>query len=171
VSSSSRDEALGRLSQEVRAWQVEQEMFDAALAELAGLNRTDWRCLDLLTTRGPMTAGQLSTAAHLTTGAVTAVVDHLEAAGYVRRVGDPNDRRRVIVEPTEEVGRRAAVVFGPLIEDDRQQLAAFDAEQLATIIEFVRLQRVLLEKHTARVHDLRDAGRGLGRRTTGGRAP
>jgi hypothetical protein len=30
------------------AWQVDQDLFDSAVAELAGLNRTDWRRLDLL---------------------------------------------------------------------------------------------------------------------------
>jgi len=39
-----------------------QEMFDAVAAELAGLNRTDWRCLDILGTRGSMTAGELAKA-------------------------------------------------------------------------------------------------------------
>jgi hypothetical protein len=34
----------------------------------------------------------------LTTGAITGVLDRLEAAGYVRRVPDPTDRRRLTVE-------------------------------------------------------------------------
>ena len=103
-----RNAALTALTAEVRGWQVDQEIFDGSVAELAGLHRTQWRCLDILTTRGPLTAGQLARATRLTTGAVTAVVDQLEAAGYVRRIRDPDDRRRVIIEPNEEIGRRAA---------------------------------------------------------------
>ena len=95
-----RETALANLGHEIRGWQADQEIFDGVVAELAGLNRTDWRCLDILGTRGPMNAGQLAEAARLTTGALTAVVDHLEAAGLVRRVRDTVDRRKVIIETT-----------------------------------------------------------------------
>jgi DNA-binding MarR family transcriptional regulator len=133
-------------------------MFDAVAAELAGLNRTDWRCLDLLGTRGSMTAGQLADAAHLTTGAVTGVLDHLEAAGLVRRVRDTADRRRVIVQVTDEVERRAARAYGPLIEESAEVMGVFDVDQLEVITDFVRRERGLLTRHTARLHEMR-AGR------------
>jgi DNA-binding MarR family transcriptional regulator len=154
MSSDSRKGALAALSAEVRGWQVDQEMFDAAVAELAGLNRTQWRCLDILSTRGPLTAGQLADASHLTTGAVTAVVDHLELLGLVRRVRDTVDRRRVFVEPTDEMNRRAATVFGPFIADTATELAAFDAGQLELITDFMRRERGLLAKHTTRLREL-----------------
>jgi len=125
-------------------------------AELAGLNRTDWRCLDILGTRGSMTAGQLAEAAHLTTGAVTGVLDHLEAAGLVRRVRDSVDRRRVIIETTDEVQRRGAPVYGPLIKENVEALSDFDADQLELITDFIRRQRGLLTTHTARLHEMRD---------------
>jgi DNA-binding MarR family transcriptional regulator len=145
---------MAALNREVRGWQADQEMFDAVAAELAGLNRTDWRCLDLLGTRGSMTAGQLAEAAHLTTGAVTGVLDHLEAAGLVRRVRDTGDRRRVIVQVTDEVERRAARAYGPLIKESAEVMAVFDAVQLEVITEFVRRERGLLTKHTARLHEM-----------------
>lgn len=143
------------MNQEVRGWQADQELFDALVADLAGLNRTDWRCLDLLGTRGAMTAGRLAEAAHLSTGAVTGVLDHLESAGLVRRVRDTVDRRRVIVEITAEVARRAAPVYGPLMQESAEVLSIFDADQLELITEFLRRQRGLLARHTARLHDLR----------------
>jgi len=151
MSRGQRGAAEGRLNAEVRGWQADQELFDAAAAELAGLNRTQWRCLDILGTRGPLTAGQLGEAARLTTGAVTAVVDQLEAAGLVRRERDTVDRRRVIIGATEEVARRGAPVYGPLMEDAGRLLRAFDADQLKVIADFVDGQRELLISHTARV--------------------
>jgi DNA-binding MarR family transcriptional regulator len=149
-----RKKALASLGREVRGWQADQEMFDSVVAELAGLNRTDWRCLDLLGTRGPMTAGQLAEAAHLTSGAVTGVLDHLEDAGLVRRVRDTADRRRVIVETTPEVERRAAPVYGPMMSDIDEALRIFDADQLEVIIDFVQRERALLTRHTDRVHEM-----------------
>jgi DNA-binding MarR family transcriptional regulator len=145
---------MAELTAEVRGWQSDQELFDDAVATLAGLNRTDWRCLDILSTRGPLTAGQLAEAARLTTGAVTGVVDHLEAVGLVRRVRDTADRRRVIVETTDEMQHQAAEVYGPLIADSAQALSVFDAGQLGTITEFVRRERGVLGRQTERVRGL-----------------
>ncbi|HEY7130982.1 MAG TPA: MarR family transcriptional regulator, partial [Candidatus Limnocylindrales bacterium] len=51
---------------------------------------------------GATTAGRLSEITGLTSGAVTRVIDRLEQAGYVRRIPDPADRRRVIVEVVPE---------------------------------------------------------------------
>jgi DNA-binding MarR family transcriptional regulator len=163
MSRRSRRAILADLGAEVRAWQADQEVFDATAAELAGLNRTDWRCLDILGTRGPMTAGQLADAAMLTTGAVTGVLDHLETAGLVRRVRDTSDRRRVIVEVTEEVGRRAEPLYGPLMADSTESLSIFDENQLEVIIEFVRRERELLGRHTARARGMLADRAGVGR--------
>ena len=153
--SRARDQALAGLNAEVRGWQADQELFDSLVMERVGINRTDWRCLDILGTRGPMTAGQLAAAVRLTTGAVTGVLDRLEAAGLVRRVRDTSDRRRVIVEVTDEVDRLAAPVYGPLIADASKAHAAFDADKLELITRFIRLERELLAKHTARVAAMR----------------
>src|SRR5438128_12206627 len=155
-----REGALAALGAEVRGWQADQEHFDSAVAQVAGLNPTDWRCLDILGTRGPMTAGQLAEAAHLTTGAVTGVLDHLEAAGLVRRERDTADRRRIIVQVTAELAKRSAPVYGPLMADSDKALRDFDSAQLETIVEFLRRQRALLAKHTPRVRQMLARGDG-----------
>jgi DNA-binding MarR family transcriptional regulator len=154
MSSKPRDDALAALNSEVRGWQADQELFDSLVIERAGVNRTDWRCLDILGTRGPMTAGQLAEAVRLTTGAVTGVLDRLEAAGLVRRVRDTQDRRRIIVELTDEVDRRGAPVYGPLVADAQQAHAVFDADQLELIVRFIRIERELLARHTKRVGEM-----------------
>ncbi|MBA2293811.1 MAG: MarR family transcriptional regulator [Actinobacteria bacterium] len=68
--------------------------FDALAAEQLGVSLTDLRCLDIVESRGGLTAGELATASGLTTGAVTAVVDRLERAGLARRIRDELDRRK-----------------------------------------------------------------------------
>jgi DNA-binding Lrp family transcriptional regulator len=70
-------------------------------AEAVGLNPSDLGCLCLLLLHGPSPAGRLAELTGLTTGAVTGVIDRLERAGFVRRVLDPSDRRKVIVVPDE----------------------------------------------------------------------
>jgi len=159
MSSKRRQAALDALNREVRGWQADQELFDSTVIELAGLNRTDWRCLDILGTRGPMTAGQLAAAVRLTTGAVTGVLDRLEAAGLVRRIRDTQDRRRVIVEVTDELARQGAPVYGPLIADAAEAHAVFDVDELEVITRFIRIERELLAKHTERIAALKPRDR------------
>ena len=48
-----------------------------------------------------VSAGKLATDLRLSSGAMTNRLDRMEAAGFVRRVPDPNDRRGTLVEPTE----------------------------------------------------------------------
>jgi len=157
MSSKRKQQALEAMNREVRGWQADQELFDSVVVELACLNRTDWRCLDILGTRGPMTAGELAKAVRLTTGAVTGVLDRLEAAHLVRRIRDTKDRRRVIVEVTDELDRLGAPVYGPLIADAATAHAVFDADQLELITRFIRIERELLAKHTERVAGMKSA--------------
>jgi DNA-binding MarR family transcriptional regulator len=151
MSSKRRQQAMEALNREVRGWQADQELFDSTVIDRAGINRTDWRCLDILGTRGPMTAGQLAEAVRLTTGAVTGVLDRLETGGLVRRVRDTQDRRRVIVEITDKVDRQGAPVYGPLVADAAASHAVFDADELELITKFIRIERGLLARHTERV--------------------
>ena len=140
--------------EEIRGWQTDQDMFDDAAAQFAGLNRTDTRVIDLVERAGRMTAGEIGAAARLTSGAVTAVIDRLEAAGLVRRVRDTTDRRRVLVEVTDEVGKWMAPVFGPLAEEGYRLMAQYSDEDFEKIIAFLRVQREVLARHTTRVHEL-----------------
>jgi DNA-binding MarR family transcriptional regulator len=151
MSSKRQQAAMAELNREVRGWQADQELFDSIVIEVAGLNRTDWRCLDILGTRGPMTAGQLAEAVRRTTGAVTGVLDRLESAGLVRRIRDTKDRRKVMVEVTDEVARIGAPVYGPLMADAAQAHGVFDADELELIARFIRIERDLLARHTERV--------------------
>lgn len=50
----------------------------------------------------PMSAGDIATTVHVTSGSITSVLDTLERLGLVRRFGDPHDRRRVLVDITPE---------------------------------------------------------------------
>jgi DNA-binding MarR family transcriptional regulator len=103
-----------------------------------------------------MTAGQLATAARLTTGAITAVLDRLERAGLVRRVPDPADRRRVLVEVTPKLAEVTAPVFGPLGQEGSAWIANYTDDQLELIVGFIEKNRELLARHTSRLQEMLD---------------
>ena len=86
----------------LRRVNLQGSFFGQTVAIRFGLSESDVEALELLIDTGSSTAGKLSDLMGLTTGAVTRVIDRLEQAGYVRRVPDPADRRRVIVEVVPE---------------------------------------------------------------------
>lgn len=117
------------------------------VAEGMGVNRTDHRVLEVLNRKGAMTAGDLATASHLTTGAVTAVVDRLEEVGFVRRVRDSEDRRRVLIERTPESTKSAMRYYGPFMNRSFELMSNYDAEQLTAIRDFMREAAEITEKY------------------------
>ncbi len=82
----------------MRDFQARSVVFQDAVARSVGLNGTDVQAVGLLLGEGPATPGELAARTGLTSGgAVTAMIDRLERAGYVTRSRDESDRRRVIV--------------------------------------------------------------------------
>jgi DNA-binding MarR family transcriptional regulator len=112
-------------------------MLDETLADF-GLKSGEWKALNQLRQAEPphrRSIGQLAAWAELSSGAMTNRVDRLEAAGFVRRVPDPNDRRGVLVELTDaghkvwEESLRAgaqneALIAAALSDDEKEQLNA-----------------------------------------------
>src|SRR5258708_39863365 len=87
------------LNNQVRLMSGSSVLFSHVIADNIGINSTDMECLDFLVIHGTSTAGKLAELTGLTTGAITAMVDRLEKASFVKRTFDKNDRRRVLVEP------------------------------------------------------------------------
>lgn len=142
---------MAEIGTEVQEFQNATDAVDEAVAELLGLNRTDQRCLGVLFVRGPLTAGQLADAAAVSPGAMTAVLDRLERAGFVRRVREEEDRRRVLVEVTPEARRRAEELYGPIAADGFAAMRQVSIEDLAMILAFIRGAREIQDTHAARI--------------------
>jgi DNA-binding MarR family transcriptional regulator len=113
-------------------------MYSQATADRAGLHTTDMECLDHLLLRGPMTAGRLSELTGLSSGTMTALIDRLEHAGYVRRERGTRDRRQVVVVPVEEkVDRDLTPITQPLGEAVYVALQAYSEQELQLILRFL----------------------------------
>ena len=136
---------------EVRINQNAADALDAAIAEWLGVNRTDLVCLDILARLGTVPAGRLADESRLTTGAITAVLDRLERAGYVQRLADPSDRRRVLVETTERFRELAEHAWGPVAAELLDAGSRFRGEQLTAIREFLRLGAELSYRRTEEI--------------------
>jgi DNA-binding MarR family transcriptional regulator len=144
---------------ELRGLSTDIDRLDALAADAFGLNRTDMRCLDLLGRTGAQTPTDLAHALDFTTGGITTVIDRLEQAGYVRRRADPDDRRRVIIEPTDLVAQREAEIFGRLIKSTEALVASYSGSDLATIRDFLSRSRATIAAHADSLVRQPSAGR------------
>jgi DNA-binding MarR family transcriptional regulator len=123
-------------------------MFHQAVADRLGLHPTDHKCIGLLAETGSTTAGELAGATGLTTGAITGVIDRLEAAGFVRREDDPNDRRRVIIRVVPKRLRDVTRLFEPLAAMALEMGARYSERERATILDFVDRSCQMLREAT-----------------------
>ena len=114
IHKSRRGALLQKLSNLGRALSTQTVFLHQAIAQTFGLNATDTKCVDLILTHPdePVTAGWLSAATGLTTGAVTHILDRLEKRKIIERIRDTHDRRKVLIE----VRKEALAPVGPRYE-------------------------------------------------------
>ncbi|WP_067835193.1 MarR family winged helix-turn-helix transcriptional regulator [Nocardia lijiangensis] len=114
-------------------------IFHSAVAARLGITVVDLSCLNVLSLDGPQTPGRLADRLGITRGgAVTAMIDRLERAGYVRRMRDPADRRRVqVVLDPNQAEARVAPLFAGLGASLGGDLASFGDAEIEVLSRFV----------------------------------
>lgn len=149
-----RQELLARLGKDLGHELSTNNVFlHELVARKLGLNATDTRSLDLITRAGDseFTAGDLGRATGLTTGAITGILDRLESAGYVERVRDANDRRRVIVRARPEAAIRVAQLYDGLGLAMMKLVAGYSTSELQLICGFLERNLEILKEEIARL--------------------
>jgi DNA-binding MarR family transcriptional regulator len=127
------------------------------IAERVGLGATETKTLFILSSQGALTAGEIAQYTGLTTSSVTSLIDRLETKGFVRRVRDIHDRRRVIVERNEEQLWDLTQVFHSLQEKFMDFLETYSDEQLSIIADFVTQATRRSKEFIATLHQKGDA--------------
>jgi DNA-binding MarR family transcriptional regulator len=146
-----KQELVHELVEATRASQTATDKMDEAGSHALGVNRTDGRCIDVIQQAGQISAGELAERAGLTSGSITAVIDRLEAKGYVRRVADPRDRRKVLLEVTEEMQHRALELWGPLVHRGLPELEKLTVSEIELLIRYMRFATELNETRAAEI--------------------
>src|SRR3954462_4271226 len=136
----------------LRRLNVELDAVGQRFADVHGLNRTDVRALvaimDAARRGEALTAGRLGEAVDLRSASVTALVDRLEKVGHVRRVRDPEDRRRVGLEMSESAMAAGAEHFGGLARDLTAAMAGYTDEELAVVRRFLEEMTAVIARHS-----------------------
>jgi DNA-binding MarR family transcriptional regulator len=128
-------------------------LFHTQIAEHVGLSATDHKCLDLaVQAERPLTAGQIAELSNLSTGAVTGVIDRLERAGFVRRVRDPHDRRKVLVEVSKGSLSRYGDVYEGLTAALAKTISDYTEDELKAIERFVTGMIAVLRAEAQRLN-------------------
>ena len=114
-----------------------------ALAAGHRITANDTMILTALGDAGPLRPVELAHALGASSGTITSMLDRLEAAGFVRRVPNPDDRRSTLVVP-ESSGAGSSLVelrarLGALMEQrfpaERRAVTAAALRDLAAVLE------------------------------------
>ena len=134
---------------EIRKFTRSTLMLQQMIAEKAGLYVTDAECIDYLKEMGPSTAGDLSKATRLTTGAITNVIDRLERAGFVKRSRDAEDRRKVVVSYITQKKTGMEIHYASLAKSVQNFLSSYTKKELNLLIKHTNeLSKIYQEQIT-----------------------
>ncbi|MFF6779057.1 MarR family winged helix-turn-helix transcriptional regulator [Streptomyces sp. NPDC012637] len=155
-----RAQLAAAVDQELRTLVSRSVLFHQAVADRLGLSVLDLNCLGALVARGPMAAGQLAEENGVTTGAITGVIDRLEAAGHVRRDRDPKDRRRVLVTPMPNLEAKVFPLFESLGSSLAELCERFTESELETVLDFVRSAAPITHDEAVKLRAGKSAAKG-----------
>jgi DNA-binding MarR family transcriptional regulator len=102
--------------------------------------------MSVLERLGPLSAGEIAAHTGLATASVTNLIDRLEQKGFVRRIDDPADRRRVLVAPTAEKIAQARRLLRATQQSLVRLYERYSERELAVIVDF-------LERNTGRLQE------------------
>ncbi|KUO08738.1 MarR family winged helix-turn-helix transcriptional regulator [Streptomyces sp. DSM 15324] len=136
------------------------------MAQRLGLNVTDLTCFAYVLQAGEnlLTAGELATRVHVTTGAVTGILNRLERAGYVTRRPDPQDRRRVRVAAVPSAVARAYALYQPYYDRLNDLFADYSPEEIAVLTDWFTRATILANayREERRADQGGESGTGMG---------
>ncbi|MGA8221261.1 MAG: MarR family transcriptional regulator [Candidatus Acidiferrales bacterium] len=137
--------ALGELA---RKFSTRTVLLHQVIAQSVGLNATDTRCLDLILFHpdGMLTPGRLAELSGLTTGAITHILDHLENKGFVERVRNADDRRRVFIRLRRESLDPLVPKYEALAKAYTNMVEHYTDSQLELILDYMEKMAQLSER-------------------------
>jgi DNA-binding MarR family transcriptional regulator len=143
----------GELLAALRAYGLEDDRLDSVLARGIGASPMEFRAMDHLHAHGELTPGELGERLHLSSGAVTALVDRLLRLGWVERVPNPRDRRSVLVRPAKPAAESLALPLYMRFAKDLERAASetLSAEERAACARFLEAAAEIAAAHAKRV--------------------
>lgn len=130
--------------------------YTSQMRRVLSLNAHERLALAALWLRGPLTMTELGARIPLSRAAVTTLVDRLEASGLVLRRGDSSDRRRTVVEITDQAAVRTRPLIAPWIQDLHEIVQRRSPDEWVAITRFLADFRALNDHHTEQLAAMTD---------------
>jgi DNA-binding MarR family transcriptional regulator len=119
-----------------REYGIQSVLFRNLVGDRLGVNVTDMECLGLLFHRGIASPSELARHTGLSSGATTAMLDRLEAAGLIGRRPNPDDRRGTLIA----LARAGQEKVGPWFDSVRRAqdalVSSYSQKELEIIAGF-----------------------------------
>jgi len=110
-----------------------------AMAEKLQLPLADYKALELIMELEALPTGQLAHLLGISSGGTTALINRLEAAGYVLRDRHPLDRRVIVIRPVQEKCQAVEVVIRQVSQELGDRTGRYDMDQMESVHEFLTL--------------------------------
>ena len=120
-----------------------------AFARDVGISVPELLALENLETDGGLGPSELARRLQLSTGAVTALVDRLEASGHAARAAHPSDRRRVVVTRTAKASDDLAREAAPLEREIRRLAESLSDDEREVVGRFLDAFISIIERAAA----------------------
>ncbi len=134
----------------LRSFGIERDRFKAAVARATGVAQADFAALDHLSFAGQLTPGQLAERLNLTSGAVTALIDRLERAGWISRTPHPSDRRSHVLALTPDAHETGDREIAPWVADMCAAAATLSEGERQAAARFLDLVTGVAAEHARR---------------------
>ncbi len=149
----SKKELQEQVFSATREYGVSSVLFRNAISRKIGLNVADWECLSLLTLRGISSPTELARYTGLTSGSVTTMLDRLEAAEFITRKPNPNDRRGVLIEVNRKSTPAVGQLVGGVQKGLKEIIENYSEKDLKTIVGFLNAFTMNVRKHTDAIEE------------------
>lgn len=147
----SRRASEDRVLAALPSWVNAISQLNRLIAERMGVTASDLDCLHVLHESGPATAAELAPHVGLTPGAVSRMIDRLDAAGCIERTDDPHDRRRVLIAPTGAGLARIGAYYDGLTARSHDDLEVLGSDEIEALLRFIDRSRRSVAEEIARL--------------------
>ena len=134
MSESSTTESI---TEATRRLDVALSTLNVAIARDVGISVPELLALENLNADGGLGPSELARRLQISTGAVTALVDRLEAGGHAVRAAHPSDRRRIVVTRTAKASAALAAEAEPLGRETRELTESLSDEERQAVGGFL----------------------------------
>ncbi len=112
------------------------------IARSVGLNVVDFQTYGVLLRHGePMTPGEVSKVTELPSSTTTRVLDRLEGKGMVERKPDPEDRRKVWVNPLPFEEEHVGAAYDEIVRQMSEVHTEFTVAELQTVLRYLHAMK------------------------------